>query len=92
MGKKISVTRKHSLPLDVATQKLGELSKQFAEKYNIQFTVSGQTVDFKRSGVEGEARVTADSVTISLELGLLLGALSGKIEDGVRAQLEKHFA
>jgi hypothetical protein len=36
-------------------------------------------------------QITADSVTVNLELGLLLGALSGKIEDGVQRQLEKHF-
>jgi putative polyhydroxyalkanoate system protein len=92
VGKKISVTRKHSLGVDVASQKLNELAGQFAEKYGVKATIRGPRAEFSGRGVEGNLQITADSVTVNLELGLLLGALSGKIEDGVQRQLEKHFA
>lgn len=92
MGKKISVTRKHNLGLEGATAKLNDLTAQFAEKYGVKATLNGTSATFKGTGVEGDARVTADAVTINLELGFMLGAMAGKIEEGVGRQLDKHFA
>lgn len=92
MGKKISVTRKHTLGADVAQQKLNELAGQFAEKYGVKANIRGPRATFSGRGVDGDVNVTAESVTINLELGFLLGALSGKIEEGVHRQLEKHFS
>lgn len=92
MGKKISVTRKHALGIDVASQKLNDLAGQFAEKYGVKANVKGQRAEIDGKGVSGDVVVTADSVTVNLELGLLLGAMAGKIEEGVGRQLDKHFA
>lgn len=92
MGKKISVTRKHTLGADVAVQKLNALAGQFAEKYGVKADIRGPRATFSGRGVEGDVNVTGESVTINLELGFLLGALAGKIEEGVHRQLEKHFS
>ena len=91
MGKKISVSRKHALGVEVATQKLSTLASQFAEKYGLKATIKGQRAEIDGRGVSGEVLVTGETVTVNLELGLLLGALSGKIEEGITRQLEKHF-
>jgi len=92
MGKKISVTRKHTLGLEGASQKLNDLAGQFAEKYGVKATVRGPRIEVSGKGVDGDVLVTADTITVNLELGFLLGALAGKIEDGVGKQLDKHFA
>jgi putative polyhydroxyalkanoate system protein len=88
LGKKISVTRKHTLGLEGASQKLTE----FAEKYGVQAAVRGPRIEVSGRGVDGNVLVTTDTITVNLELGLLLGPLAGKIEDGVAKQLDKHFA
>ncbi len=92
MGKKISVTRKHTLGLEGASQKLTELAGQFAEKYGVKAAVRGPRIEVSGRGVDGNVLVTTDTITVNLELGLLLGPLAGKIEDGVAKQLDKHFA
>ena len=92
MGKKISVTRKHTLGLEGATAKLNDLTGQLAEKYGVKAKIEGNNATFKGTGVEGDLKLTADSVTINLELGFLMGPMAGQIEEGVVRQLDKHFA
>jgi putative polyhydroxyalkanoate system protein len=91
MGKKISVTRKHTLGLEGATGKLVELTGTFAEKYNLKTKLSGSAVEVSGSGVKGNVRVTAETVIIDLDLGLPASLVAGKIEDGIQRQLEKYF-
>ena len=53
---------------------------------------TGQNEDrmrFARSGVSGELRVTDTRFDLQLQLGFLLGAYSGKIEEKIRANLDE---
>jgi putative polyhydroxyalkanoate system protein len=91
MGKKISINRKHGLGLEGANAKLHELGSQFAAKYGVTTSQSGSTVNVSGSGVTGSIGVTDNDISVDLELGFAAGMFAGKIEDGLKTQLEKHF-
>jgi hypothetical protein len=48
-------------------------------------------VNVSGSGVTGSIRVTDNDISVDLELGFAAGMFAGKIEDGLKTQLEKHF-
>lgn len=92
MGKRISLSRKHALGVEGATQKLSDLTSQFAAKYGLSVSLKGQTASVSGRGVDGTVKVTGEAIAVDLELGFLLGPLAGKIEEGIKRQLETHFA
>ena len=51
----------------------------------------GDTLVFRRSGVDGQIRVDAKSVRVTVELGFLLLAIRGSVEREIRRYLDEEF-
>jgi putative polyhydroxyalkanoate system protein len=69
----------------------GDGPRQRGEKFDIESSWSGNTLNFSRAGVDGKIRVTADDIHVTAELGFLLGMLKPAIEREIERHLDQHF-
>jgi putative polyhydroxyalkanoate system protein len=86
---RIKVERPHSLGLAGARAKAEQLAERLASEYEVRYRWVGDSLEFKRSGVDGVIAVSADSVRVELSLGLLLSAMSGRIKTEIEQTLDK---
>jgi len=87
----IRIRREHSLGLAKARKVAWAWAEEVEAKFDMECTViegdSTDTVEFKRSGVNGQLIVAADHFDLNAKLGFLLGAFAKTIE----AQIEKEL-
>jgi putative polyhydroxyalkanoate system protein len=87
----IRIHRKHALGLAKARKVAWDWAEHVEKKFDMECTVLegdySDTVEFKRSGVNGRLIVAADHFDLNAKLGLLLGAFAKTIE----AEIEKNL-
>ena len=87
----IRIHRDHTLGLAKARKVAWAWAEEVEAKFDMECTViegdSTDTVEFKRSGVNGQLIVAADHFDLNAKLGFLLGAFAKTIE----AQIEKEL-
>ena len=88
---RITVERSHSLGLAAAREKAEALAQRLASEYDVKYRWSGDILEFKRSGADGQIAVGADRVRVELKLGLLLSALGSTIKREIEQTLDKHL-
>ncbi|MEZ4466058.1 MAG: polyhydroxyalkanoic acid system family protein [bacterium] len=91
MGKTVSVTRPHNTSREAAMEKLKSLGQDAATKYGVSVQPTGTGANVDGRGISGTCRIDDRNITISLELPLLLRAISGKIEQGINKSIDQHF-
>ena len=88
----IKIHRKHTLGLPKARKLAWEWAEQVEKKFDMECTVlegdTSDTVEFKRSGVNGTLIVAADHFDLNAKLGLLLGAFARTIEGEIEKNLD----
>ena len=88
----LRIEREHTLGLSGARAVAERWREQAEQAWGMSCeSETGQNEDrmrFARSGVSGELRVTDTRFDLQLQLGFLLGAYSGKIEEKIRANLD----
>lgn len=88
----IHIHRDHTLGLPKARKVAFAWAEQAEEKFDMACTVvEGEdcdTVEFKRSGVNGQLLVAADHFELKAKLGFLLGAFSNSIEAEITKNLD----
>ena len=88
----IHIHRAHTLGLPKARKVAFAWAEQAEEKFDMACTVvegeDGDTVEFKRSGVDGRLQVAADHFDLKAKLGFLLGAFSNSIEAEITKNLD----
>jgi putative polyhydroxyalkanoate system protein len=88
----IKIHRKHTLGLPKARKLAWEWAEQVEKKFDMECTVlegeTSDTVEFKRSGVNGQLIVAADHFDLNAKLGLLLGAFARTIEGEIEKNLD----
>lgn len=88
----IDIKRSHSLPLAEARSKVQRVADHIAEKFDVECNWEGDVLHFRRSGVDGQIRVSARQVHVIAQLGFLLSALRGTVEREVNRYLDEEFA
>ena len=87
----IRIHRDHTLGLAKARKVAWAWAEEVEAKFQMECTVfegdTSDTVEFKRSGVNGQLIVAADHFDLQAKLGFLLGAFAKTIE----AQIEKEL-
>ena len=68
----IDIHRKHPHSLKRAKTAVTDTAAAMREKFDIESSWSGNTLNFSRAGVDGKIRVTADDIHVTAELGFLL--------------------
>jgi len=88
----IHIHRAHALGLPKARKIAWQWAEEVEEKFDMECTVIegefSDTVEFKRSGVNGTLVVAPDHFELSAKLGFLLGAFSKTIESEIEKNLD----
>lgn len=87
----IRVTQAHSMSLDEARAAAQEVTDKLAAKFDFKSSWQGNTLNFKRSGVDGSLAVTTKEATIDIKLGFMLGMMSGRIEEEAKMMMHDVF-
>jgi putative polyhydroxyalkanoate system protein len=92
----IRIHRDHTLGLARARKVAWKWAEHVEKQYEMECTVvegeTSDTVQFKRSGVNGSMIVTGEHFEVSAKLGLLMGAFAGQIQAEVARQLDEALA
>ena len=84
---KIRIDHATSLSRDDIRKRLGEVMGEVERRFDLEGAWQGDSYAFKRSGLDGTAVVEDGRVSVTMELGLILGVLKGRIESELRAKL-----
>jgi putative polyhydroxyalkanoate system protein len=87
----ISLQRKHKLGLKKAKEAAQKVADELAESFDMESEWDGNTLNFERSGVNGQLVVTKDGVAVDAKLGFLLSAFKPKIEEQINKNFDKYF-
>lgn len=87
----IDIRHTHGLDPDQARQAVQRIAESLAEKFGVEHGWHGESLRFKRSGVDGRVHLEPGAVRVTAELGFLLGAMKGTIESEIRRVLAERF-
>jgi putative polyhydroxyalkanoate system protein len=87
----IDIKRAHSRPLPEARKLVQRVADHIAQKFDVVSDWDGNTLNFKRSGVDGHIQVSARQIHVTAELGFLLMALRGSVEREIHRYLDEEF-
>ena len=85
----IQIERPHKLGVDQAKKAVDKVAEAITQKFAVTSSWDKNTLRFSRSGVQGTIAVDKDTVTVSAELGFMLGFMKTRIEDEINAHLDK---
>jgi putative polyhydroxyalkanoate system protein len=92
----IKIHRSHSLGLAKARKVAWQWAEEVEKKFDMECSVlegeTSDTVEFTRSGVNGQLIVAADHFDLQAKLGFLLGAFSKTIEAEILKNLDTLLA
>jgi putative polyhydroxyalkanoate system protein len=92
----IHIHRDHSLGLAQARKIAWQWAEEVENKFDMECTVvegeTSDTVEFKRTGVNGRLIVAGDHFELDAKLGFLLGAFSKTIEGEITKNLDALLA
>lgn len=92
----IKIHREHALGLAKARKIALKWAEDAEKKFDMECTIlegeTSDTVEFKRSGVNGQLIVAPDHFDLTAKLGFLLGAFSKTIESEIEKNLDALLA
>lgn len=87
----IRMERKHGLGITKAKKTVDKVAKAIRERFEIEAAWNRNTLEFSRSGVEGEIAVSAEKVTVHATISFLLLPIKGMIEQEIRRYFDQEF-
>jgi putative polyhydroxyalkanoate system protein len=84
----IRMIKYHQLPLAQARALVQKAADSLAQEYDLVSHWAGNTLHFRRSGVQGEMRVTADEIDLEVTLGFLLRAFRARFVEHIEHNFE----
>jgi putative polyhydroxyalkanoate system protein len=88
----IRIARAHSLPLSRAKAAAQAAADDLAQRFELSSRWEGDTLHFRRSGVQGRIEVSATQIALEISLGLLLKGFKSSIEQSVGKRLDELLA
>lgn len=88
----IDIERTHNLDVAGVRSLIDDLAAGLHRQYGLDHRWQGDVLQLCGNGVRGAITVDAHSVRVTAELGLLLRPWRGKIEQDIRARLDRHLA
>jgi putative polyhydroxyalkanoate system protein len=88
----IDIKRNHTLELKKAKEAVQHVAEHIAEKFDVECHWQGDTLNFRRSGVNGCIKVNSKSVHVIADLGFFLSALKSPIEREIKHYLDEQFS
>ena len=87
----IEIRREHGKTIKEARAAVERVAGKISERFDVDYSWEGNTLHFKRSGVDGHIAVSAKDVHVTAKLGFLLGAIKGPIEREIHQYLDREF-
>ena len=87
----IDITRPHAKSIAEAKKAVTRVAEHIADKFEVDSAWQGNTLVFRRSGVDGQIDVQPKSVRVTVELGFLLLALRSTVEREILRYLDEEF-
>lgn len=87
----IDIRHPHSLAPEEARQAVQHIAESLAQRFGVDYGWQGDTLGFKRSGVDGHVHLEPGAVRVTAQLGFLFGAMKGTIEHEIRKVLSERF-
>jgi putative polyhydroxyalkanoate system protein len=87
----IDIEHSHNKTPAQARKALESVAAKLAERFQMEFGWEGDTLRFKRSGVDGRIDLAPRKLHVTAQLGFLLSALKGPIEAEIRRVLDEKF-
>ncbi|MCE7031418.1 polyhydroxyalkanoic acid system family protein [Lysobacter sp. GX 14042] len=87
----IDIRHPHSLPPAHARQRVQEVAEILTQRFGVHSEWDGDILGFSGMGVEGHLALLPGELHFSAQLGFLLAAMQGSIEQEVRRVLAERF-
>lgn len=87
----IDIHRPHRLSAAEARAVVDRLAADMQARFGMSGQWQGNAFRFSRSGAKGTITVGEDEVHVLVELGFLLSAMKGMIDQEIRQKLDEHF-
>jgi len=87
----IDIRHPHTLPKDEARQAVQEVAEKLDARFGMSSRWEGDVLHFKRSGVDGHIALQPKELHVSAQLGFLLSAMKGTIEQEIKRVLAERF-
>ena len=88
----IRMIKYHSLPLARARALVQQAADNLAEEYDLTSQWAGNTLHFRRAGVQGEMRVTESEIDLEVTLGFLLKVFKAKFVEHIEHNFDTLLA
>jgi putative polyhydroxyalkanoate system protein len=88
----IKFVKPHSLPLTKAKALAQKTADALAAEYDLASEWHGDTLRFRRSGVDGQMHVTDSEIQLDVTLGFLLKVFEAKIAGHIERNLDELLA
>lgn len=89
----ISIVKSHGMDKELLRGKLSELARGLKTKYGIRSRWEGDTCVLDGTGIkQGTLRITPDSVSLDVTLGMMAKLLKPKIEEEINKEIAKLLA
>lgn len=87
----IDIRHPHSRSREQAREAVSRVADRMQERFAVGCSWDDDTLEFRRSGVDGQIHVQEDEIRVTVNLGFLLMGLRGPIESEIRRYLEREF-
>ena len=88
----IDIRHPHAMPAKQVRKAVEQVAGKLGERFGLDCSWEGDTMHFRRSGVDGHIAMEPDQVHIKAKLGFLLAAMKGPIEQEIRRVLAERFS
>jgi putative polyhydroxyalkanoate system protein len=83
--------RNHALPMAKAKAYVQKAAEALAAEYQLESEWRGNTLQFQRSGVNGQIHVTESKIHLDVSLGFLLKPFKVKFVGEIERNLDKYL-
>ena len=87
----IELEHLHRLPPDAARRAVEDVALRLGQRFGMDYRWEGDTLHFRRAGVDGHIALAPGRLQVRARLGLLLAAMRGPIEQELRRVLAERF-
>ena len=87
----VKLSHPNTLPVEDAKKKISDVFAPYSSKFGLKQHWEGDKLMLSGSGLDGHAHVGEKSIDVEVKLGLAASVFKGRIESGIKEELEKHF-
>ncbi len=88
----IEIRREHSKSIKDARAAVERVAGKISEHFEVEYGWEGDTLHFRRSGVDGHIALARGEVRVIVNLSFFLLALRGSVEAEIHKQIDREFA